>query len=205
MSEETIQLTEVEARYSRSIRTVEFKVSELKTLLPDELGNLSVDEMKTWIEENVDTLHDALNEQDIVDLKLTIGDLNPEYYDDDPDYVGYHCHEQNGWEHGFAEEIRIKVEGPKCISSSDPYEEGAAAFNAHAAKAKLDAEEFKQFYLDAYAVNHLQDDMTWDDLVDDGWQSDEFKEALSKKSLKDILDMNRKFIAAANAEEVAHV
>ena len=204
MSEEKIQLSEIESRYSRSVRTVEFKVSELKVLLPDELGDLSVDEIKTWVEENVDTLHDALNDHDI-DLKQTISDQSPEYYDDDPDYIGYNCHEQRGWDHANAEEIEIKVEGPKCICSSEPYEEGAAAYNVHAAKAGLDAEQFKQFYLDKYAVNDLRDDMTWDDLVSENYDTDEFKEALSKKSLKDILDMNRKFIAAANAEEVAHV
>jgi len=102
--------------------------------------------------------------------------------------------------HGYDDDA---PEGPQCIADCGAYDKGMIAFHMYATKAGLDVDEFKQFYL--AGVEFLRDDMTWDDLVEEGYDSDEFKEALSKKSLKEILDMNRKFIAAANAEEVAHV
>jgi len=112
MSEECIRISEVEARYSKSVRTVQFKTKQLQALFPEELNGLSQYDIGKWIEENFTHFAEVLREKGLVeDLDRVIGCQDPDYHDDDPSYIGHHCNEQRGWDHSDdAEEIDLDLD-----------------------------------------------------------------------------------------------
>lgn len=112
MSEECICISEVEARYSKSVRTVQFKTKQLQVLFPEELNGLSQYEIGKWIEENFTRFAEVLREKGLVeDLHSVISDQDPDYHDDDPSYIGHHCNEERGWGHSASpEEIDLDLD-----------------------------------------------------------------------------------------------
>jgi len=89
---------------------------------------------------------------------------------------------------------------PTCIGGNYSYEDGDLIdFWKQAEAAGLDPVDFEQFYFEGELLRHDDDGKPVDEFCKD-WEP--YQKALEKKSLEEIIEMNRRFMAAA---EVAHV
>jgi len=118
MSEEVIQISRVEFVPSRWIKTINIdNADELREVL--QLEAMSNDDLKSYVENNFETVCERLLEERDIDLEDLFDCIaaKPEY--DDPTDIDHFCHESRGLDHmdeGENIQVAVDFESIRCSS-----------------------------------------------------------------------------------------
>lgn len=110
MSEEVIQISQVEFVPSRWIKTINIdNADELKEVL--QLESMSNDDLKSYVENNLETVRERLLEERNIDLDDLFDRAAAECIYDDTTDVEYFCHRSKNQDHiDEAEEVQLAVD-----------------------------------------------------------------------------------------------